>query len=231
MEEKEKNAIKYWSRDDKPREKLLDNGKKSLTNSELLAIIISTGTAKRSALDLARDILRLVDNEIEKLSHITIKDLTTINGIGEAKAINIIAAIELGFRATNTQSKEIKIIRSSEDAYQYFKPILWDKNYEEFWIITLNQRNQIIQKYQISEGGVASTIVDPRKIYKLAIADLASSIILCHNHPSGGLKPSLADENLTERLKRSGIDLEIKVLDHVIISSEGYFSFADEGKM
>lgn len=230
-EKKQNNSIKTWSRDDKPREKLLDNGKESLSNSELLAIIISTGTPKRSALDLARDVMKLAKNNVEELANLTINDLKKVAGIGEAKAINIIAAIELGARVKLTHRKETNMIKSSEDAYKFFRPILEDKKFEEFWIVTLNQRNQVINKHQISEGGVAATIADPRKIFKLAIDDLASGIILSHNHPSGALRPSDPDIKLTEKLKRGGLDLDVKVLDHIIISSEGYYSFADEGMM
>jgi DNA repair protein RadC len=223
------STIKTWSRDDKPREKLLDNGKETLSNSELLAIIISTGTKRRSALDLARDIIKLANNNVDELAKLSIKELITVPGIGEAKAINIVAAIEIGARVKTTKKMDSKIIKSSNDAYIYFRPFMEDKKFEEFWIVTLNQRNKVINKHQISEGGVAATIVDPRKIYKLAIEDLASGIILCHNHPSGALKPSNPDLKLTEKLKLGGGHLDIKVLDHLIISSEGYFSFADEG--
>lgn len=223
-------SIKNWSDDDKPREKLAVKGRESLSNAELLGILLGNGTRSKSAVDLARDILQLADNDLNKLAKLGIKELCTLSGVGPAKAITIIAAIELGGRrkvATNST----ETIRKSDDAASLFQPMLQDKAYEEFWALYLKQNNAIIKKYRISEGGIAATVVDPKKVFKAALECDASGVILCHNHPSGSLNPSASDIALTQKLIEAGKHIDIKVLDHIIVSSQGYYSFADEGKM
>lgn len=225
------NSIKYWNEQDRPREKLLTKGKHVLSDAELLAILISTGTKSKSAIDLARDILNLAGNNLNQLAKLTVKDLIQIDGIGEAKAITIISAIELGGRREVAEVKQKTKITSSKDGYTYFKPKLADLPYEEFWILMLNRANKIIGEAQISDGGVAGTVADPKRIFKTALDNSASSIILCHNHPSGNTNPSEADKQLTRKINEAGKLLDISVLDHLIITDNGYYSFADEGIM
>lgn len=223
-------SIKNWSDDDKPREKLAAKGRESLSNTELLGILLGNGTRSKSAVDLARDILQLADNDLNNLAKLGIKELCTLSDVGPAKAITIIAAIELGGRrkvATNSTDT----IRKSDDAASLFQPMLQDKAYEEFWALYLKQNNAIIKKYRISEGGIAATVVDPKRVFKAALECYASGVILCHNHPSGSLNPSSSDIALTQKLIEAGKHIDIKVLDHIIVSSQGYYSFADEGKM
>ena len=223
-------SIKNWSEDDKPREKLANKGPEALSNAELLAILIGNGTRSKSAVDLSRDILMLAENDLNKLAKLGIKELCTINGIGSAKAITIIASIELGGRR-KTAEKSTEIIRSSNDAASIFQPMLQDKDYEEFWILLLKNNNEIIKPYKISEGGVALTVADPKKIFRAALEFRASALILCHNHPSGNLSPSPADFKLTEKLVKAGKNIDISVLDHIIVTNQGYYSFVDEGKL
>jgi DNA repair protein RadC len=221
--------ITAWAEDDRPREKLLNNGRHMLSDVELIAILISTGTREESAVGLSKRILSAVANNLHELSKLSISDLTRFKGIGEAKAIKIVAALELGRRRKETlPAKRSKIITST-DAYTVLKPRLMDLPHEEFWVLLLNRSNHILKMEMISRGGVAGTVVDSKIIFKSAIEHLSSSIILCHNHPSGNLKPSDQDIQLTKKLKEAGRMLEIPVLDHVIISENGYYSFADEG--
>lgn len=223
--------IKSWAEEDRPREKLLLKGKASLSEAELIAILIGSGTPLMSAVDLSKHILNHVDNNLNALAKLTVKDLTKFKGIGEAKAISIVAALELGRRRKETEpSKRIKIT-SSSDVHILMKAHLLDLSHEEFWVVMLNRANQVIKKQLISSGGVSGTVADPKIIFKMALDELASSIILCHNHPSGNLKPSQADINLTKKLKEAGKMLEIPVLDHIIFTNESYFSFADESMM
>ena len=223
-------SIKNWAEDDKPREKLTSKGRENLSNAELLGILIGNGTRSKSAVDLAQDILQIAQNDLAKLATLGIKDLCKVSGIGPAKAITIIAAIELGGR--RKQATEVtKFISSSKDAYSYFGPLLQDKLYEEFWILLLKQNNAIIGAHKISEGGMAGTVADPKRIFKVALENNAAHIILCHNHPSGSLKPSAADLKLTHKLVSAGKHLDLGILDHVIISHKGFYSFADEGTM
>lgn len=221
-------SIKNWAEDDKPREKLALNGKETLSNAELLGILLGNGTRNKSAVDLARDILQLANNDLNQLARLSIKDLCKINGIGPAKAITIIAAIELGGRRKKAE-QSTDSISSSKDAYNYFKPMLQDKLYEEFWVLLMHQNNKIITSSRISDGGMTQTIADPKRIFKAAIENNAANMILCHNHPSGNLIPSRADHSLTQKIIAGGKQLEIGVLDHIIIASSGYYSFADEG--
>ncbi len=221
-------SIKNWSEDDKPPEKLASKGREHLSNAELLGILLGNGTRNKSAVDLARDILRLASNDLNKLAKLSIKDLCTIQGIGPAKAITIIAAIELGGRRTTAQQQNEKI-SSSENAAAIFQPMLQDKAYEEFWVLYLKQNNQVIKPYKVSEGGMSITTADPKRIFKGALECGAAAIILCHNHPSGSLKPSSADISLTKKLTRAGSNLDIRILDHIIVSDGGYYSFLDAG--
>ncbi len=223
-------SIKNWAEDDKPREKLAANGRETLSNAELLGILLGNGTRNKSAVDLARDILKLANNDISKLAQLSIKDLCSVSGIGPAKAITIIAAIELGGRRKKSMTVT-EFIKSSNDAYSFFEHMLQDKPYEEFWVLFLKQNNQIIKPYKVSEGGVTGTVADPKRIYKAALENNATNIILCHNHPSGNLTPSQQDIKITEKLVNAGKQLDIAVLDHIIVASSGYYSFADEGKI
>lgn len=221
--------IKSWAAEDRPREKLVLKGKATLSDAELIAILLGTGTSKLSAVDLAKNILQAVNNDLNELARLTVKDLMKIKGIGEAKAITIISALELGRRRKDFQAEEKPKIGGSADAYEILKADLLDIPHEAFWIILLNRANRVIKKHQISQGGVAGTVADPKIIFKVAVEELASGIILAHNHPSGNLNASQADIDLTKKLKESGKLLDIQVLDHLIIAGKKYFSFADEG--
>ena len=225
------NSIKSWAEEDRPREKLLLKGKSVLSNAELIAILIGSGSREESALGLGQKILQSVDNDLQLLGRRNIKDLMKFKGIGEAKAINIAAAMELGRRRQLTSVKERPTIRGSKDAYDIIAPVIIDLPHEEFWIILLNRSNQVIGKECISKGGVAGTVVDGKIIFKKAIQALASSLVLCHNHPSGSLKPSQADLNITKKLRKAGEAIDVVVLDHLIVSESGYYSFADEGTL
>lgn len=223
-----KNSIKYWAEDDRPREKFLAKGKQSLSNSELLAILIGTGAKDESAVDLARKILSLTKDNINELARLDVKSLTKVKGIGEAKAIIIAAALELGRRRKDEDAKQVEIIKDSRDIFNYFEPILTDLPHEEFWILLLARNNKVICRKRISEGGLTGTVVDARIIFKHAIENLASSIILCHNHPSGNLKPSSTDIQITKNLVNGAKFLDLSVIDHLIIGQNGYYSFADK---
>lgn len=221
--------ILSWAEEDRPREKLLLKGKSTLSDAELIAILIGSGTKSMSAVDVGKKILNEADNNLNELAKFSVKDLQKIKGIGQAKAIAIVSALELGRRRKGEEYKEKVRITSSNDIYQLIKPELMDLQKEEFWIILLNRANRLIKKEQISSGGVSGTVADPKIIFKAALEQYASSIILVHNHPSGNLKPSQADINLTKKMKDAGALLEIPILDHIIFSNEGYLSFADEG--
>jgi len=221
--------IKDWVLEERPREKMQKLGRASLTNSELLAILISTGTARKSALDIAREILNKTDNDLMTLSKWSFPDFCKIDGIGEAKAITIMAALELAGRKNNSTAKQKTSITCSQDAYKLMKHRLEDLNHEEFWVLTLNRKNSIINEYKISEGGITATVVDQRKIFKLALDDKSTGILLFHNHPSGNRNPSESDNQLTKKLKEGGKLLDIAVMDHIIIVQSAYFSYADEG--
>lgn len=223
--------IKSWAAEDRPREKLVLKGKAALSDAELIAILLGTGTSKLSAVDLAKNILQSVNNDLNELARLTVKDLMKIKGIGEAKAITIISALELGRRRKDFQAEEKPKISGSADAFEILKADLLDIPHEAFWILLLNRANRVIKKHQISQGGVAGTVADPKIIFKVAVEELASGIILAHNHPSGNLTASQADIDLTKKLKESGKLLDIQVLDHLIVAGKKYFSFADEGLM
>ncbi len=222
-------GIKTWAEEDRPREKLHNKGATYLTDAELLAILLGSGSREESAVSLARRILLAVDNDLQELGKKTIADLCQFKGIGLAKAITIIAAMELSRRR---QLSDIKIktqVKSSQEVFQLLAPIMMDLHHEEFWIVMLNRANRILGKVQISSGGVSGTVVDAKIVFRKALEERATSIILTHNHPSGNLKPSQADIDLTQKLKKAGQNIDIQVLDHIIISAKGYFSFADEG--
>lgn len=227
-EEKPLN-IKSWSPEDRPREKLLLKGKSSLSDAELIAILVGSGTSKMSAVEVAKKVLQAAGNSLHDLACLSVKDLTKIKGIGEARAITIVAALELGRRRKDSGPDEKPKVSGSKDAYEILKSDLLDLPHEEFWVLLLNRANRVIKKYQISQGGVAGTVADPKIIFKMALQELASGIVLAHNHPSGNLTASQADIDLTKKLKEGSKLLEITVLDHLIIAGQKYFSFADEG--
>ena len=222
-------SVRTWAEEDRPREKLLLKGKSVLSDAELIAILIGSGTVSLSAVDVSKLILQSVNNDLNQLARLTIKDLIKIKGIGEAKAITIISALELGRRRKNLEPEQRSKIISSSVAYEIMKPHLTDLPYEEFWLILLNRANEVIRKERVSAGGVAGTVVDPKVIFKIAIEHLASAVILVHNHPSGQIKASQEDKLITQKLKESGKLLDIPVLDHIIFTDHGYLSFVDEG--
>jgi len=222
-------SIKSWAEEDRPREKLLQKGKKSLSDAELIAILIGSGSREETAVALSKRILNSVENNLNDLGKCTVSELMKFKGIGEAKAITIAAALELGRRRQLSDIKDRPQIKSSKDAYDVIAPILLDLPHEEFWILLLNRANRVMHRVCISKGGVAGTVVDSKIIFLRAIEHLASSIILCHNHPSGNLRPSQADLDITRKLKSAGQTLDISVLDHLIVSENGYYSFADKG--
>lgn len=221
--------IKSWALEDRPREKLLDKGRHILTEAELIAILIGSGSKEETAVELSKRILVNVNNSLNELSKLSVQELMKFKGIGEAKAISIVAALELGRRRKEKDSGERKKITSSKEAYEIMKPILIDLPHEEFWLIMLNRANVVIKKEQISRGGVAGTVVDTKIIFKTAVDNYASSIIICHNHPSGNLKPSEADIKITKSIKEAGKIMEIPLLDHLIVTENNYYSFGDEG--
>lgn len=231
MEEEDYNGlnIKSWAEEDRPREKLLEKGKTTLSNAELISLLIGSGNQNETAVELSRKVLGSVNNNLVELGKRSVDDLRTFHGIGKAKAISIVAALELGHRRKSSEGlKRIKV-SSSVEVYEHICPFISDLPHEEFWVILLNKANMILSRENISKGGVSGTVADTKIIFKKAIQNLASSIILCHNHPSGNLNPSQADINLTKKLKAAGELLDIYVLDHLIVSDNGYYSFADEG--
>ncbi|MHA7130260.1 RadC family protein [Algoriphagus namhaensis] len=221
--------ISELAEEDRPREKLLLKGKGSLTDAELIAILIGSGTPSLSAVDLSRMILSSVSHDLSQLSRMSIQDLKKFKGIGEAKAITIVAAMELGRRRKESSPVKKPRITSSRDIYDLMKAELYDESIEHFYLILLSRTNQVLRKEHVSQGGTSGTVVDPKVIFKTALEHLAQSIILVHNHPSGQLKPSQQDLRLTERLVKVGKELDLPVLDHLIYADDGYFSFADEG--
>lgn len=228
----DKKPINQWAEDDRPREKLLLKGKYALSDAELIAILIGSGNKTQSAVELAQEIMDNAGNNLIELSKFTVQDLTSrFNGIGTAKAISIIAALELGKRRLMAQALEKKKITCSRDAYEMLIPFLADRYTEEFRILLLDRANQVITNLSVGQGGFSGTVADPKKIFKEALSYSASGIILSHNHPSGNLNPSELDIKLTNKLKHAGEHLEINILDHIIVTSDNYFSFADEGKL
>lgn len=224
----QRKTIKNWALDDRPREKLLLKGTEALSNSELIAILIGSGTKTKSAVDVAKDVLNLAKDNLNGLGKMSLKDLMKIDGIGEARAITIAAALELGRRRQATEVQK-SIIKTSSDIAHFLQIQLKDKAHEVFAVAFLNKANKINHLEIISEGGITGTVADPRIILKKALEHNAVNIVLCHNHPSGSLKPSRADELLTRKIKEAALLLDITVIDHIIVSDDGYYSFADEG--
>lgn len=221
--------INQWAEDDRPREKFLLKGKSSLSDSELLAILIGSGSRNESAVQLCQRILASANNNLNQLGKLSIAQLTEFKGIGEAKAIAIAAALELGRRRRSEDAEDLKKINSSKAVFEIMQPIIGELPHEEFWILYLNNSNKVIHKAQLSKGGITGTVVDSRIVFKTAFEQNATSIILTHNHPSGKLAASQADIEITKRLKLAGEQLEILILDHIIITETGYYSFQDDG--
>ncbi len=227
----DKTPIKLWSKDDRPREKLMLKGKAALSDAELIAILLGSGNSDETAVDLARRILSDVRNNLIELSALTVGDLSKYKGVGEAKAISIVAAMELGRRRRGAEVIRQKMIGCSKDAFEIFQTYIADEQYEHFMIILLNNANRLIKVVNISEGGIAATVTDVRKIFKIALDNNASAMVLGHNHPSGNPTPSNSDIMLTEKIVDAGKVLNIGVLDHIIVGKEKYFSFKDENRM
>lgn len=222
-------GILQWAEEDRPREKLLSKGKSSLSEAELIAILIGSGSRDLSAVDLAKVILSYVDHDLNLLAKLSVSELRTFKGIGEAKAVSIVSALELGRRRKDSMPGKHQYLRKSEDAYRVMVPLLMDQPIEQFWVIMLTRNNKLLQKRCVSQGGFSGTIADPKVIFKRALEDMANGIILVHNHPSGNKKPSSADLRLTKKIVDAGKLLEIPVLDHIIFTDEGFYSFSDEG--
>ncbi|WP_319479551.1 DNA repair protein RadC [uncultured Draconibacterium sp.] len=231
MGEYKKLNIKDWAVEDRPREKLLSKGPRSLTDAELIAILIGSGNIEETAVELSRRILASADNNLNELGRKSIEFLIKFQGIGEAKAVTIAAALELGKRRKEADVFNKKQITSSKDAAEYFQPMLGDLNHEEFWILLLNRGNRIIDSFMVSQGGISGTVIDVRLILKNALDKMASAIILCHNHPSGTMQASNADLNITRKIKNAAEIMDITVLDHIIIGQNSYLSLADEGML
>ncbi len=229
--EENKLGIKSWAEEDRPREKMIEKGRHVLTEAELIAILIGSGSRDETAVELSKRILSSVGNNLNALGKLNINDLTRFKGIGEAKAVSVVAALELGRRRNETEIIKRNKITSSKDVFDILKPILIDLPFEEFWLLILNRANLVIKKEMISRGGVSGTVVDTKIIFKAAIENYASSIIICHNHPSGNLKPSEADIRITKNIKEAGKLMEIPLLDHLIVAETGFYSFADEGML
>ena len=228
--------IKHWAEDDRPREKLLSKNPYALSNSELLAILINNGTREKNALELARDVLRLGDDNLDQLGRLSVSNLMEVRGIGQAKAITIMAALELGRRReghgighNSSEAKKQLRVKDSREVAHCFQGLLKDHSHEVFAVLFLNRSNRVKRFEIISEGGSTATIADPRIIVRRALESNAAGMVLCHNHPSGSLRPSKADEEITNKIKGAARYFDIKIVDHLIVSSEGYYSFADEG--
>jgi DNA repair protein RadC len=227
--QEQKYSIKQWAKDDRPREKLLLKGAENLSDSELLAILIQNGTRNKSAVELAKEVMQLSKNNLVEMGKLSLKELMKIPGIGEAKAITIAAALELGRRRQSSEPLQKPVINSSREIAEFFKGRLSDKRHEVFAVLYLNRANKVNHFEIVSEGGITGTVADPRTILRKALESDAVNIVLCHNHPSGSLKPSRQDEELTLKIKEAARFLDIRVLDHIIVSETGYYSFADEG--
>jgi DNA repair protein RadC len=222
-------TIKAWAEDDRPREKLLLKGRQALSDAELLAILIGSGNRTESAVDLCKRILSDYANNLDSLARCSVSDLRKYRGMGEAKAISIVAAMELGRRRSAAPAAEVLPITGSEEAWKVIAPVLSDLSHEEFWVLLLNRANVVMRKEIISKGGMNSTVVDPKIVFRAALDHGACGMILCHNHPSGSVKPSEQDIRLTRRLKEGAAILDISLLDHIIVGAKTYFSFADDG--
>ncbi len=225
-------SLKKCSPEDRPREKMLEHGRSSLSTAEIIAILIGSGTPKKSAVELSRDILSAVDNDLDKLARLTVHDLMKFKGVGVAKAVSIIAALELGRRKErNTFKVEDQPIKSAKDIYGYVRDRFQDLDHEEFHVVLLNRANKVKSIELISKGGISGTVVDGKIIFKKALEQSASAVILCHNHPSGNTRPSRADIEVTKKIKSFGVLIDMPVLDHLIVADSGYLSMADEGLM
>lgn len=221
-------SIKEWSQEDRPREKLLEKGIAALSDAELIAILIGSGTRNETAVELAKKILLLANNDLNQLSRLSVKELTkSTKGVGNAKAISIVAALELGRRRKRLDANQVVTITSSEHVASIFAPLLADLIQEEFWVLFLSRANKVVAKMKISIGGIHQAVVDTRIIFKYALQHAASGIVLCHNHPSGALLPSQEDKNITEKIKQGAKLFDMNVLDHIIIAGDSYYSFAD----
>ncbi len=227
--EYKKSIIKNWALEDRPREKLLCHGIQSLSDTELLAILIGSGTRNASAVDLARQVLESAGNNLHQLGKSSVGELKQIKGVGQTKALLLMSAFELGRRRGQTDMLARQKISSSKDVFYLFQPLLGDLPHEEFWILILNRSNQVVDKVRISQGGISGTVIDTRLILRNAIEKLASGLILCHNHPSGNTQPSEPDKKITEKIQNAANFMEINLLDHIIIADKSFFSFADEG--
>jgi len=221
-------SIKQWNEDDRPREKMLSKGRQALSDAELIAILIGSGNRNESAVSLAKRMLKYADNNLNTFGKLSVEDLMRFKGIGEAKAISILTGLELARRCRLEEALKTNKITSSTAVFEIMQPIIGELKHEEFWVIYLNNSNKVIHKKQLSKGGITGSLVDARLVFSKAVELLATGIILCHNHPSGSLIPSNADKNLTKRIKQAGQILDIKVLDHIIITEKEYFSFIDE---
>lgn len=221
--------ITDWAVEDRPREKLIQKGSSTLSDAELIGILISSGTKEKSAVDLGRELLSLANNNLNSLGKLSIGDLKKLHGIGTARAVTIIAALELGRRRRLAEAPEYPQIKCSKDVANILQPLLADLSHEEFWILFLNRSNRVINRMKLSQGGISGTVTDVRIVMKKAIEYLASGIIVCHNHPSGNLNPSESDSKITQKIKEAGNLMDIQLLDHLIISDKDYYSFADNG--
>lgn len=232
MEENEYLSIKHWAEEDRPREKLLLKGKSSLSDAELIAILLRTGVKGNSALDIARKIMKSVNGDLNALGRLTVNDLKKLEkGIGETKAITLVAALELGRRRQATEARQLPMFKRSIDIFNYIYPELADLPHEEFYVIYTNKANKVLGHQRLSSGGLTGTVVDIKMVLKMGIELLASGVIAAHNHPSGNLKPSQADIDITKRLKEGCRVMEINLLDHIIIGDKNYYSFADSGEL
>ncbi|MCH8545764.1 MAG: DNA repair protein RadC [Cryomorphaceae bacterium] len=224
-------SIKHWSEDDRPREKLMNKGRQALSNAELLAILIGSGLKGQSAVDVGKVLLKKVDNDLHKLSKLTIEEICEVKGLGPARAVTMIAALELGRRRKSQEVAEQPKLNSSKLAYEFFSPVFMDLDHEEFWVLYLSNANRVIQKKRLSAGGLTGTVVDVRLLFNEALQKKAAAIIVAHNHPSGQKKPSDNDIILTKRIREAGELLSIRLVDHLIYVEGGYYSFADEGML
>ncbi|WP_026915132.1 RadC family protein [Christiangramia portivictoriae] len=229
MSENSSKSIKTWAEDDRPREKLLSKGRLALSDSELLAILIGSGSKNESAVELSKRILAQSENNLNQLGKLSINQLCQFKGIGSAKAVVITAALELGRRRRLEETLELNKISSSSSVFEIMQPVIGELPHEEFWILYLNNSNKVLEKFQVSKGGITGTLVDVRISLRKALEIGAVSLILTHNHPSGNLRPSEADKQLTQKLKTAAESLDIKILDHIIVTEKSYFSFADDG--
>jgi DNA repair protein RadC len=222
-------SIKFWAEDDRPREKMILKGRESLSDAELLAILLGSGSKNESAVDLSKRMLQSVDNHLNSLGKMSLKQLITFKGVGEAKAVTIAAAMELGRRRRMEDARQLPKISTSKTVFEIMHPLLYDLPHEEFWVLYLNNSNKVIYKSLLSKGGITGTVVDLRLIFKTALEQHAVGIILCHNHPSGRLEASEADKKITQKIKTAAVHLEIHLMDHLIITETSYLSFADQG--